>query len=189
VGGAAGSVASSSNRFDIARDGQALSYEWTVIWLSDRQVRPLLWATNTSDPFPEFVDDEEWDDLIVEFNWEGLTTLATGQDYPLAGEGQWEIVRDGVWYGDVTFVGTGFHTAAIEFLFFERSWYGCAADPGAQTIRGTLRLTANTTTRLAGSIDVRVEGDVPCTENSHQFYDLSLTFDLAPGQRWTDQDM
>lgn len=51
--------------------------------------------------------------------------------------------------------------------------------PGAQTFRGTLSLTTIAAGRLAGVSEVRVEGDVPCTDNLHEFYRLTLTFDQS----------
>ena len=185
-----------TNSFEIARDEEELSYDWTRIALSEvaeDEPQQVLSATNTRDPLPDFADDEHWDNLRIEFDRDVLLIgLALDQDHPISGEGSWSTASgDTVTWLDVTFVGTELHTPAIEHIFFAREWFGCGtvggADPGAQTMGGTLRLAASTMTRLAGVIEVRVEGDVPCTDNDHQYFDLTLKFDLGPGESWTDQ--
>jgi hypothetical protein len=175
------SETTSSNSFGIVRDGQKQSYDRTTIRLNEMGPQLVLWGTNTLDPLPNAADDEDWDDLRVVFDKDGLAKLATDQDYPISGEasglGEGHDLNPNA--NDVTFTGTGLHTAAIEQIFFARYWWGCYGGPWAQSIEGTLHLSMNTTTRLRGVIEVRVEGDVPCTENTHQFYDLTLMFDLV----------
>ena len=174
---------SPSNSFEIIRDQQTQSYDSTRITLKEEDSRLVLLAWNTRDPIPGAVDDEYSDGLRVVFEKDALEELATDQDEPISGKGSWTSIS-GIRPSEVTFTPTGMHTAAVEHMFFTRQRFGCIDEdhgPGAQTFQGTLRLNAITAGRLAGVIKVRVEGDVPCTDNLHQFYELTLVFDQRYG--------
>ena len=174
---------SPSNSFEIIRDQQKQSYDSTRITLKEEDSQLVLLAWNTRDPIPDAADDEYSDGLRVVFEKDALEELATDQDEPISGEGSWTSIS-GTRPSEVTFTPTGMHTAAVEHMFFTRQRFGCIDEdhgPGAQTFQGTLRLNAITAGRLAGVIKVRVEGDVPCTDNLHQFYELTLVFDQRYG--------
>jgi hypothetical protein len=174
---------SPSNSFEIIRDQQKRSYDSTRITLKEEDSQLVLLAWNTRDPIPDAADDEYSDGLRVVFEKDALEELATDQDEPISGEGSWTSIA-GTRPSEVTFTPTGMHTAAVEHMFFTRQRFGCIDEdhgPGAQTFQGTLRLNAITVGRLAGVIKVRVEGDVPCTDNLHQFYELTLVFDQRYG--------
>jgi hypothetical protein len=171
------------NSFEIIRDQQKQSYDSTRITLKEEDSRLVLLAWNTRDPIPNAADDEYSDGLRVVFEKDALEELDTDQDEPISGEGSWTSIS-GTRPSEVTFTPTGMHTAAVEHMFFTRQRFGCIDEdhgPGAQTFQGTLRLNAITAGRLAGVIKVRVEGDVPCTDNLHQFYELTLVFDQRYG--------
>jgi hypothetical protein len=172
---------SPSSSFEIIRDQQQQRYDSTRITLEEEDSELVLLAWNTRDPIPDAADDEYSDGLRVVFDKDALEELATNQDQPISGEGSWTSTS-GIRPGEVTFTPTGMHTAAVEHMFFTRQRFGCIDEdhgPGAQTFEGTLRLNAMTASRLAGIITVRVEGDVPCTDNLHQFYQLTLVFDQS----------
>ncbi len=174
---------SPSNSFEIIRDQQKQSYDSTRIALKEEDSQLVLLAWNTRDPIPDAADDEYSDGLRVVFEQDALEELATDQDQPISGEGSWTSIS-GTRPSDVTFTPNGMHTAAVEHMFFTRQRFGCIDEdhgPGAQTFQGTLRLNAITAGRLAGVIKVRVEGDVPCSDNLHQFYELTLVFDQRYG--------
>lgn len=171
------------NSFEIIRDQQKQSYDSTRITLKEEDSQLVLLAWNTRDPIPNAADDEYSDGLRVVFEKDALEELDTDQDEPISGEGSWTSIS-GTRPSEVTFTPTGMHTAAVEHMFFTRQRFGCIDEdhgPGAQTFQGTLRLNAITAGRLAGVIKVRVEGDVPCTDNLHQFYELTLVFDQRYG--------
>ena len=177
-----------SNSFEIIRDQQKQSYDSTRITLKEEDSQLVLLAWNTRDPIPDAADDEYSDGLRVVFEKDALEELATDQDQPISGEGSWTSIS-GTRPSEVTFTPTGMHTAAVEHMFFTRQRFGCIDEdhgPGAQTFQGTLRLNAITAGRLAGVIKVRVEGDVPCTDNLHQFYELTLVFDQRYGDMGPD---
>jgi hypothetical protein len=179
---------SPSNSFEIIRDQQKQSYDSTRITLKEEDFQLVLFAWNTRDPIPDAADDEYSDFLRVVFEKDALEELATDQDEPISGEGSWTSIS-GISPSEVTFIPTGTHTAAVEHMFFTRQRFGCIDEdhgPGAQTFQGTLRLTLITADRLAGVIKVRVDGDVPCTDNLHQFYELTLVFDQRYGGMGTD---
>jgi hypothetical protein len=171
------------NSFEIIRDQQKQSYDSTRITLKEEDSQLVLLAWNTRDPIPNAADDEYSDGLRVVFEKDALEELDTDQDEPISGEGSWTSIS-GTRPSEVTFTPAGMHTAAVEHMFFTRQRFGCIDEdhgPGAQTFQGTLRLNAITAGRLAGVIKVRVEGDVPCTDNLHQFYELTLVFDQRYG--------
>ena len=171
---------SASNSFEVVRDGEKQSYHSTTIVLREEGPEVVLRGENYSN-YPDIADDEYGDVLWVAFDAQGLGELATDQDYPISGEGSWVEPGWEITPNDVTFTGDGLHTVAVLNVFFHRSCYWCSGDhdAGAQSIQGTLRLTVNEATRLAGIIEVRVEGDVPGTYDSHQLYELTLTFDQS----------
>ena len=183
-----GCSGSRSNSFEIIRDQQKQSYDSTRITLKEEEFQLVLFAWNTRDPIPDAADDEYSDFLRIVFEKDALEQLATDQDEPISGEGSWTSIS-GISPSEVTFTPTGMHTAAVEHMFFTRQRFGCIDEdhgPGAQSFQGTLRLTLITVGRLAGVIKVRVEGDVPCTDNLHQFYELTLVFDQRYGGMGTD---
>jgi len=175
--------------FDIVRDGQKQSYDSTRIALKEIDSQLVLWAWNTRDPIPDAADDEYSDALRIVFDKDALDELATDQDHPIAGEGSWTSTSGGIYPGEVTFIPTETHTAAVDHMLFTHQRFGCIDedyDFGAQTFQGTLNLTTIAEGQLAGAIEVRVEGDVPCTDNLHQFYELTLVFDQSYGGTGTD---
>jgi hypothetical protein len=169
-----------SNSFRVVRDGEELRYDKTTIRLKDDGSQTILSAWNTRDPIPDAADDEYSDCLEVAFSRQALAELAIEQDHPISGEGSWDSLF-GVTLDEVTFTADPLHTKAAESMLFAHWCFGCLCceQVGSQTIRGTLRLTVNDGIRLAGTVEVRVEGDVPGSHNKHQFYDLSLMFDQS----------
>ena len=175
--------------FDIVRDGQKQSYDSTRIALKEIDSQLVLWAWNTRDPIPDAADDEYSDALRIVFDRDALDELAIDQDHPISGEGSWTSTSGGIYPGEVTFIPTETHTAAVDHMLFTHQRFGCIDedyDFGAQTFQGTLNLTTIAEGQLAGAIEVRVEGDVPCTDNLHQFYELTLVFDQSYGGTGTD---
>ena len=167
----------SANSFEIVRAGEDQSYDRTSVVLRHEEPQLILYASISRDD-PSIADDERWYYLWVVFDAAALADLATEHDDPISGEASWTGSEwpNGVKPEDVTFVGTAFHTVAIEKIFFGHCRGGCWIPPGGgtETIQGTLRLTLNALPRLAGVIEVRVGGDIPGTEGT---YDLTLTFD------------
>lgn len=176
---AAGCVSADSNSFQVFRDGVKQSYDGTGITVRERESQLFLSAWNTHDPIPGAVDDESSDSLSITFDQHALEQLAPDQDYPIAVVASWEDVMWAVSWSDVTFAPSAIHTVAVQRVFFMHDCRGCVIDEstGAQSIRGTMRFTENSTAHLAGLIELRIEGDVPGTDNSHQYYDLKLVFD------------
>jgi hypothetical protein len=175
--------------FEIVRDGQKQSYDSTRIVLKEMDSQLVLWAWNTRDPIPGAVDDEYSDALRIVFDKDALDELATDQDHPISGEGSWTSTSGGIYPGEVTFIPTETHTAAVDHMLFTHQRMGCIDeddDPGAQTFQGSLSLTTIAEGQLAGAVEVRVEGDVPCTDNLHQFYELTLVFAQSYGGMGTD---
>jgi hypothetical protein len=166
--------------FDIVRDGQKQSYDSTRLTLKEIDSQLVLSAWNTRDPIPDAADDEYSDGLRIAFDKNALDELATDQDHPISGEGSWTSTSGSIYRGEVTFIPAETHTAAVDHMLFAHQRMGCIDeddDPGAQTFQGSLSLTTIAEGQLAGTIEVRVEGDVPCTDNLHQFYELTLVFD------------
>jgi hypothetical protein len=189
IGGDGGTGGSESNRFDIVRDGEKQSYDWTTIHLRDEGSQWVLWARNGRDPLPDYADDEYSDCLRIVFDKDALDELTTDQDHPISGEGSWTSTSGQIYPGEVTFIPTEMHTAAVDHMLFTHERFGCIDeddDFGAQTFQGSLSLTTIAEGQLAGAIEVRVEGDVPCTDNLHQFYELMLVFDQSYGGTGTD---
>ena len=174
---AASCAGSNANSFEIVRDGQNQSYGTTSVELKDEGPQLVLYASSSRDD-PSIADDERWYYLWIVFDAVALADLATGQDDPISGEGSWtRSERSGVVRPEeLTFTGKGLHTATIEEMFFRHCRGGCwiNLDGGVQTIQGNLHLTVNDAPRLAGVIEVRVEGDVPGIDGT---YDLTLRFD------------
>ncbi len=170
--------------FEIVRDGQKQSYDSTRITLKEVDSQLVLWAWNTRDPIPDAADDEYSDALRLVFDKDALDELATDQDHPISGEGSWTSTSGWISPGEVTFIPNETHTAAVDHTFFVHQRMGCIDeedDPGAQTFEGSLSLTTIAEGQLAGTVEARVEGDVPCTDNLHQFYELTLVFDQIYG--------
>ena len=170
--------------FDIVRDGQKQSYDSTRIALKERDSQLVLWAWNMRGSMPDVEDDGYSDVLRIVFDKDALDELATDQDHPISGEGSWTSTSVWIDLDEVTFTATETHTAAVDHMLFARHYFGCIDeedDFGAQTFQGTLSLTTIAEGQLAGAIEVRVEGDVPCTDNLHQFYELTLVFDQRYG--------
>ena len=175
--------------FDIVRDGQKQSYDSTRIALKERDSQLVLWAWNMRGSMPDVEDDGYSDVLRIVFDKDALDELATDQDHPISGEGSWTSTSVWIDLDEVTFTATETHTAAVDHMLFARHYFGCIDeedDFGAQTFQGTLSLTTIAEGQLAGAIEVRVEGDVPCTDNLHQFYELMLVFDQSYGGTGTD---
>ena len=175
--------------FDIVRDGQKRSYDSTRIALKERDSQLVLWAWNMGGSMPDVEDDGYSDVLRIVFDKDALDELATDQDHPISGEGSWTSTSGGIYPGEVTFIAIETHTAAVDHMLFTHQRFGCideGYDFGAQTFQGTLNLTTIAEGQLAGAIEVRVEGDVPCTDNLHQFYELTLVFDQSYGGTGTD---
>jgi hypothetical protein len=171
--------------FDIVRDGQKQSYDGTTIRLRELGAQLVLSAWNTRDPIPDAADDESSDFLRVAFDKDATDELAIDWDYPISGESSWTH-HDGS-LPPLTFVGSGMHTAAVDYVYFAHTRMWCPREGnGAQTFQGTLSLTTIAEGQLAGVIEVRVEGDVPCTDNLHQFYELTLVFDQSYGGTGSD---
>lgn len=163
-----------------AVDGQKQNYDSKRIALNERDSQLVLWAWNTRDPISDAADDEYSDALRVVFDKDALDELASDQDYPISGEGSWTSTSGWLDPEEVTFTATERHTAAVAHVLFTHQRFGCIDEDdelGAQTFEGTLSLSTIAAGQLAGSIEVRVEGDVPCTDNLHQFYQLTLVFD------------
>lgn len=178
-----------SNSFEVVRDGQKQSYDSTRIALTEGDSQLVLWAWNTRDPIPDAADDEYSDALRIVFDKDALDELATDQDHPISGEGSWTSTSGWIDPDQVTFTATETHTAAVDHMLFTHQRFGCIDEDdelGAQTFQGTLSLTTIAEGQLAGTIEVRVEGDVPCTDNLHQFYELALVFDQSYGDTGPD---
>lgn len=175
----AGCSSADPNSFQVFRDGEKQSYDETTIRVRVRDSQLFLSAWNTHDPIPGAVDDESSDALSITFDQHSLEQLAADEDYPIAGVASWKDVMWVVSWSDVTFAPGAIHTAAVQHAFFMHDCRGCVMDEsiGAQSLRGTMRFTANSGGHFAGLIELRVEGDVPGTDNSHQYYELKLAFD------------
>jgi hypothetical protein len=178
-----------SSSFEVVRDGQKQSYDSTRIALNETDSQLVLWAWNTRDPIPDAADDEYSDALRIVFDKDALEELATDQDHPISGEGSWTSTSGWIDPDGVTFTAMETHTAAVAHMLFTHQRFGCIDrddELGAQAFEGTLSLTTIAEGQLAGAIEVRVEGDVPCTDNLHQFYELTLVFDQSYGDTGPD---
>jgi hypothetical protein len=184
--GDGGSGGSSSNAFEIIQEDERQNYGCDGIFLREDGSQLVLFASSSFDD-PTVADDESSYSLRVVFDKAALAGLATDRDYPISGEASWANLYydQNVSPNDVTFVDTDVHTPAIEHVFFYHWCYGCGGGEGAQTIEGHMRLTVNTATRLAGVIEVRIEGDVGFA--NIQLYDVTMAFDRdVPGSGLQD---
>lgn len=179
----------SSNRFEIFRDGEALQYDSTRIRLDLQDASAILYASNLRDPIPDAADDGYVDFLRVAFEPDAQSLLRTGAAYPISGEVAWSDAPYGVDASQVAFTGSAEHTEAVEHLFFQRQCFGCFCEScsGAQRFEGTLQLSVNNSERLAGVLELQIEGDVPGTWGAARRYDVILFFDQHYPS--TDPDM
>jgi hypothetical protein len=187
-GGTGGSGGSSSDRFEIFRGEEEVSYSVTVVVLREEGPERVLFASSSAYDDPNWADDEMWYYLRVVFDAVALADLETGQEYPISGEASW---TDNEWSGgvrleEVIFASKGLHTAAIEQIFFGYCRDPCWVLGGTETIRGALHLTVNDAPRLAGTVEVRVEGDVQYANAGYEFYEVRLVFDQNSMATGTD---
>ncbi len=189
TGGMAGSGGSSSDRFEIFRGEEEVSYAATGVSLREEGPERVLFASSVYDD-PSWADEEHWYYLWIVFDAETLAELATRQDHPVSGDASWSGSQ--FWSGlrpeEVSFAGNELHTAAIKKVFFGHYCYGCEAnlDGGTQRIEGKARFGVNDAPRLAGTIEVRVDGDVPGANAEYEFYEVRLVFDQSSMATGTD---
>jgi hypothetical protein len=127
---------SSSNSFQVFRDGGKRTYDRTTVRVDDREAQLILYAFNTRDPLPDAADDESSDSLRIAFDKEAARQLALDQDHVISGEGTWTDVPYGFGPSDVMFTGAPTHTDAVEHLFFRHQCFGCFfCDSGSSSLK------------------------------------------------------
>ena len=179
---------SSPNRFEILRDQQGETYDETSTRLTEQDSELMLFASNLRDPIPDAADDESSDSLRVMFDANALGQIVTDQDYPISGQASWDTMDGGVPPDEVTFTPEDPHTDAVQYVLFQHQCFGCyfGQETGTQVVRGTMRLTVIEVGRLAGAIQLRVEGDVPGIRDNAHTWDLVLVFDQRYGDTGAD---